>query len=114
MIVSPTTANRPKTPYFFLQKFKRSLGDDHDLEGQMLAAMILAQELNHDDRPIYGCWLQGKNWNLENLATPTDQLSYISTTYFCITNSPSPMRSQSPLRSKIVMVSSFFSFRTTP
>jgi hypothetical protein len=67
MIASPTNANRPKTPYFFLQEFKRSLGDDHDPEGQMLAAMILAQELNQDGKPLYGCWLQGKNWNFTTL-----------------------------------------------
>jgi hypothetical protein len=67
MIASPTVANRPKVPYFFLQEFKRSLGDDHDPEGQMLAAMILAQELNADNKPIYGCWLQGKNWNFTTL-----------------------------------------------
>ena len=44
MLATPTNANRPKNPYFFLQEFKRSLGDDHDPEGQMLAAMILAQQ----------------------------------------------------------------------
>ncbi len=67
MIASATAANRPKVPYFFLQEFKRSLGDDHDPEGQMLAAMILAQELNQDGKPLYGCWLQGKNWNFTTL-----------------------------------------------
>jgi hypothetical protein len=67
MLATPTNANRPKTPYFFLQEFKRSLGDDHDPEGQMLAAMILAQELNKDHKPIYGCWLQGKFWNFTTL-----------------------------------------------
>ncbi len=67
MVASPTTANRPKVPYFFLQEFKRSLGDDHDPEGQMLAAMILAQELNQDGKPLYGCWLQGKFWNFTTL-----------------------------------------------
>ncbi len=67
MVATPTNANRPKVPYFFLQEFKRSLGDDHDPEGQMLAAMILAQELNQDGKPLYGCWLQGKNWNFTTL-----------------------------------------------
>jgi hypothetical protein len=67
MLATPTNANRPKMPYFFLQEFKRSLGDDHDPEGQMLAAMILAQELNKDGKPIYGCWLQGKFWNFTTL-----------------------------------------------
>ena len=67
MVASPTIANRPKVPYFFLQEFKRSIGDDHDPEGQMLAAMILAQELNQDGKPLYGCWLQGKFWNFTTL-----------------------------------------------
>lgn len=67
MLASPTNANRPKTPYFFLQEFKRSKGDDHDPEGQMLAAMILAQELNNDGKPLFGCWLQGKFWNFTTL-----------------------------------------------
>ena len=67
MVATPTKASRPASPYFFLQdgspmRFKRSKGDSHDPEGQMLAAMILAQELNHDGRPLYGCWLQSKNW----------------------------------------------------
>ena len=63
MLASPTNSGRPKSPYFFLQEFKQSLGDSHDPEGQMLAAMILSQELNNDNKPLYGCWVQGKNWN---------------------------------------------------
>ncbi len=63
MLAMPTNSGRPKLPYFFLQEFKRSLGDNHDPEGQMLAAMILSQELNKDEKPLYGCWIQGKNWN---------------------------------------------------
>ena len=63
MLASPTNSGRPKSPYFFLQEFKQSLGDSHDPEGQMLAAMILSQALNNDDKPLYGCWVQGKNWN---------------------------------------------------
>jgi hypothetical protein len=57
-----TQSGRPKSPYFFMQDFKQSLGDGHDPEGQMLAAMILAQFLNQDDKPIYGCWIQGRFW----------------------------------------------------
>jgi hypothetical protein len=62
MIASPMKSGRPKTPYFFMQEFKRSLGDSHDPEGQMLAAMILAQELNKNNQPLYGSWKQGKIW----------------------------------------------------
>ncbi len=62
MVATPKNSGRPASPYFFLQEYKRSKGDSHDPEGQMLAAMILAQEMNHDGHPMYGCWLQGKNW----------------------------------------------------
>jgi hypothetical protein len=67
MIASHTNSGKPQMPYFFMQEFKRTKGDSHDPEGQMLAAMILAQELNKDGKPLYGCWLQGKNWNFTTL-----------------------------------------------
>lgn len=67
MLASPTFSGRPKMPYFFLQEFKRSLGDSHDPEGQMLAAMILAQELNKDGKPLYGSWIQGRFWYFTTL-----------------------------------------------
>jgi hypothetical protein len=67
MIATPKNSGRPDVPYFFMQEFKRTKGDTHDPEGQMLAAMILAQEQNKDGKPIYGCWLQGKNWNFTTL-----------------------------------------------
>ena len=60
MVASPRKSGNPQAPYFFLQEFKRSKGDRHDPEGQMLAAMILAQELNHDGLPLYGCWIKAK------------------------------------------------------
>lgn len=63
LVATPKLSGNPDLPYFFLQEYKRSKGDSHDPEGQMLAAMLLAQELNQDNKPIYGCWLQGKNWN---------------------------------------------------
>jgi hypothetical protein len=62
MIATPMKSGRPKHPYFFLQEFKKSKGDNHDAEGQMLAAMILAQEINQDQKPLYGSWVQGVNW----------------------------------------------------
>ena len=67
MLASPTFSGRPKMPYFFLQEFKRSLGDSHDPEGQMLAAMILAQELNKDGKPLFGSWIQGRFWYFTTL-----------------------------------------------
>lgn len=62
MVATPMKSGRPKAPYFFLQEFKRSKGDTHDAEGQMLAAMILAQEINSDNKALFGSWVQGVNW----------------------------------------------------
>jgi hypothetical protein len=62
MLATPMKSGRPKSPYFFLQEYKRTKGDDHDPEGQMLAAMILSQDLNADGKPLYGSWVQGANW----------------------------------------------------
>jgi hypothetical protein len=62
MLATPMKSGRPKFPYFFLQEYKRSKGDDHDPEGQMLAAMILSQDINADGKPLYGSWVQGANW----------------------------------------------------
>ncbi len=62
MIATPMKSGRPQSPYFFMQEFKRSRGDDHDPEGQMLAAMILARFHNQDTKVVYGCWVQGKYW----------------------------------------------------
>jgi hypothetical protein len=67
MVATPTLSGLPKTPYFFLQEFKRSLGDDHDPEGQMLAAMILAQAMNNEGKYMYGCWIQGRIWQFTTL-----------------------------------------------
>jgi hypothetical protein len=70
MVATPMKSGRPKAPYFFLQeaptrpspKGKEKTKNTHDAEGQMLAAMILAQELNNDQKPLFGSWVQGVNW----------------------------------------------------
>ncbi|MEY4925632.1 MAG: hypothetical protein RI894_68 [Bacteroidota bacterium] len=61
----------PKTPHFFLHEYKpekQSLlwgdkrGGDNDPLGQLLIAMIGAQRANADDMPIYGVYVNGRNW----------------------------------------------------
>jgi hypothetical protein len=54
--------NTPKAPYFFLQEFKKQKGNSYDPEGQMLAAMLIAQHVNADSKPVYGAWLTGSIW----------------------------------------------------
>jgi hypothetical protein len=66
-VATPFGINSPKHPYFFLQEFKKGKGSDHDPEAQMLAAMLIAQEINRDEKPTYGAFIVGKNWNFATL-----------------------------------------------
>jgi hypothetical protein len=66
MIATPFGVNTPLKPYFFLQEFKKQRNAP-DAEGQMLAAMLVAQQINDNEKPIYGCFLQGKNWTFTTL-----------------------------------------------
>jgi hypothetical protein len=62
MISSVLGLAAPKKPYFFMQEFKKSKGDSQDAEGQMLAAMIAAQHLNNNEKPLYGAYVIGDRW----------------------------------------------------
>jgi hypothetical protein len=66
MIASPKGIGKPKKPYFFMQEFKKQKNAP-DAEGQMLTAMLLAQHENQNSQPVYGCWIQGKNWVFSTL-----------------------------------------------
>lgn len=63
LVATPLPFNTPDHPYFFLQEFRKRKGDKNDSEAQMLIAMLIAQEINKDDKPIYGGYLIGQNWN---------------------------------------------------
>lgn len=63
VVAAPNKGGKPTNPYFFFQEFKKTKGDKNDPEAQMLVAMLLAQKMNNDDKPIYGAWLQGRIWN---------------------------------------------------
>jgi hypothetical protein len=66
MVATPKGIGKPKKPYFFLQEFKKQKNAP-DAEGQMLMAMLVAQYENQNNFPIYGCYLQGKNWTFATL-----------------------------------------------
>ena len=87
LIASPLGLTTPKNPYFFLQernaaRFKKQKGDSNDPEGQMLAAMIAAQHLNNDQKPIFGSWLTGSIW----IFTILDGKNYYFSNAFDATN----------------------------
>ena len=52
----------PKIPYFCLHEYKQENRRDNDPLGQLLIGMVAAQAKNHDDFPIYGCYVSGRNW----------------------------------------------------
>lgn len=52
----------PEIPYFAFQEYKKQLDPHGDPAGQVLAAMMVAQELNDNKLPIYGCYVVGRHW----------------------------------------------------
>ena len=77
-VATPLGFNTPRSPYFFLQEFKKGKGDQADPEGQMLGAMLIAQLRNNDGKPIYGAWLTGSIWFFTILQ---DKNYYMSTSF---------------------------------
>lgn len=66
MVATPVF-NAPDVPYFLLQEFKKKKGDKKDPEAQMLVAMLIAQVLNANEKPIYGGYLIGTSWKFATL-----------------------------------------------
>lgn len=54
----------PRSPHFFLHEYKPEKRRDNDPLGQLLIGMVAAKKLNQDDKPIYGIYLNGRNWFL--------------------------------------------------
>jgi hypothetical protein len=71
LVATPLGLSTPRAPYFFLQEFKRRKKSSNDPEGQMLAAMLIAQYKNNDNKPIYGAWLTGSLWEFAILEGTT-------------------------------------------
>jgi hypothetical protein len=58
-----TGFRNPKKPYFCMNEYKRATDPDGDPQGQVLIAMLVAQQLNADEKPIYGSFIVGKQWH---------------------------------------------------
>ncbi len=52
----------PKEPYFCLHEYKKEKGSDNDPLGQLIIAMMTANELNEDSNLMYGAYIMGRNW----------------------------------------------------
>lgn len=85
MVARPKLAGDPDKPYFFLQEFKQAQHyGKTDPQGQMLAAMLLAQQSNQDGCPLYGCYVVDNNWRF----TVLQGLEYCVSKQFDATEKP--------------------------
>ncbi|MCI5151063.1 MAG: hypothetical protein D3916_17055 [Candidatus Electrothrix sp. MAN1_4] len=57
----------PQQPYFCLQEYKKEKDPEGDPAAQVLAAMLVAQELNQHQLPVYGCYVKGEVWHFITL-----------------------------------------------
>jgi hypothetical protein len=64
----------PIKPYFFIHEYKPSKRADEPL-GQVLSAMVAAQFLNEDERPLLGCFVLGSIWQFVVLENKTFTVS---------------------------------------
>jgi hypothetical protein len=62
MLATPWGKATPHHPYFFLQEFKQEKKKSLDPEAQMLAAMLAAQVLNKNGKPLFGGYIIGRSW----------------------------------------------------
>jgi hypothetical protein len=62
VMVAMGTQN-PRHPYFFVHEYKPlNKSTPSDPLGQLVAAMIVAQVTNADEKPIYGLYVMGGSW----------------------------------------------------
>jgi hypothetical protein len=57
-----TGKQTPRKPFFFLHEYKQENRRDNDPLGQLLIAMVAAQIQNEDGKPLFGCYVSGRNW----------------------------------------------------
>lgn len=77
-----TGFRNPKKPFFCLNEYKKGTDPNGDPKGQALIAMLVAQELNNNQLPIYGCYVIGRDWYFMVLE---DKKYSISRDYSCVT-----------------------------
>jgi hypothetical protein len=73
----------PKKPYFCLNEYKKGTDPDGDPKGQALIAMLVAQQMNEKNQPVFGCYIIGRTWYFMILK---ENNYIISNDYSCVTN----------------------------
>lgn len=73
----------PKKPFFCLKEYKRQTDPNGDPVGQAMIAMLVAQTLNNNNNPVYGCYVIGRSWNFMALVGKEYAISNV---YTCTTD----------------------------
>ncbi len=60
--VAKTIEDLIENPYFYFHEYKRRKNKADDPIAQLLIPSLIAQEMNHDQKPIYGCYVIGEMW----------------------------------------------------
>lgn len=66
-----------------MKEYKRQTDPNGDPRGQALIAMIVAQALNDNDCPVYGCYVIRRSWNFMALVGKEYAISNV---YTCTTD----------------------------
>jgi len=69
-----------KNPYFHFQEYKRDKDPHGDPMAQLVEAFLIAQEINKNGKPLYGCCVVGRFWYF---VTMEDKHYCVSTAYDC-------------------------------
>lgn len=64
-----------ENPYFCFHEYKRTKKNPSDPIAQVLEAMLIAQELNKNNKPIYGLYTIGRNWYFMVMHSKTYSIS---------------------------------------
>jgi hypothetical protein len=78
LMIGTGFANIPRVPYFCFHEYKKATPDKHP-NGQLFTAMLIAQAVNKNEKPIYGAYIIGKAWNFTVLQP--NRIYCISRTY---------------------------------
>lgn len=60
--VAKTIEDLIESPYFYFHEYKRKKNKADDPIAQVLIPSLIAQEINKDQKPIYGCYVIGEMW----------------------------------------------------
>ncbi len=74
-MVAKGILDKPETPYFHFQEWKRHRDPNGDPVAQLLEALLCAQHINNNGKPLYGCMISGKYWEFFILIEKTYAVS---------------------------------------